>query len=73
MGADELMRRLISGELTNYRVVRTSPEPLQKCIDKKVMVHTASSLQCNPLKGYVRKRVIRPKVPNKPLAITNVQ
>jgi hypothetical protein len=27
--ADELMRHLISGELTNYRVVRTSPEPLQ--------------------------------------------
>jgi hypothetical protein len=26
--ADELMRRLISGELTNYSVVRTSPEPL---------------------------------------------
>jgi hypothetical protein len=29
MRADELMRRLISGELTNYGVVRTSPEPLQ--------------------------------------------
>ena len=29
MRADELMRRLISGELTNYRVVRTSLEPLQ--------------------------------------------
>jgi hypothetical protein len=29
MRADELMRRLISGELTNYSVVRTSPEPLQ--------------------------------------------
>jgi hypothetical protein len=28
MRADELMRRLISGELTNYSVVRTSPEPL---------------------------------------------
>jgi hypothetical protein len=28
MRADELMRHLISGELTNYRVVRTSPEPL---------------------------------------------
>jgi hypothetical protein len=27
--ADELIRHLISGELTNYRVVRTSPEPLQ--------------------------------------------
>jgi hypothetical protein len=27
--ADELIRRLISGELTNYSVVRTSPEPLQ--------------------------------------------
>jgi hypothetical protein len=27
--ADKLMRRLISGELTNYSVVRTSPEPLQ--------------------------------------------
>jgi hypothetical protein len=26
---DELMRHLISGELTNYRVVHTSPEPLQ--------------------------------------------
>jgi hypothetical protein len=30
MRADELMRRLISGELTNYSVVRTSPEPLQR-------------------------------------------
>jgi hypothetical protein len=30
MRADELMRRLISGELTNYSVVRTSPELLQK-------------------------------------------
>jgi hypothetical protein len=29
MRADELTRRLISGELTNYSVVRTSPEPLQ--------------------------------------------
>jgi hypothetical protein len=29
MRADGLMRRLISGELTNYSVVRTSPEPLQ--------------------------------------------
>jgi hypothetical protein len=28
MRADELMRRLISGELTNYRVVRTRPKPL---------------------------------------------
>jgi hypothetical protein len=28
MRADELMRHLILGELTNYRVVRTSPEPL---------------------------------------------
>jgi hypothetical protein len=26
--ADELMKHLISGELTNYRVVRNSPEPL---------------------------------------------
>jgi hypothetical protein len=30
MRADELMRHLISGELTNYRVVRTIAEPLQK-------------------------------------------
>jgi hypothetical protein len=30
MRADELMRRLISGELTNYSVVRTSLEPLQQ-------------------------------------------
>jgi hypothetical protein len=29
MRADELMRHLISGELTKHRVVRTSPEPLQ--------------------------------------------
>jgi hypothetical protein len=29
MRANELMRRLKSGELTNYRVVRTSSEPLQ--------------------------------------------
>jgi hypothetical protein len=29
MRADELMRRLISCELTIYSVVRTSPEPLQ--------------------------------------------
>jgi hypothetical protein len=28
--ADELIRRLISGKLTNYSVVRTSLEPLQK-------------------------------------------
>jgi hypothetical protein len=28
MRANELMRRLISSELANYRVVRTSPEPL---------------------------------------------
>jgi hypothetical protein len=28
MRADELIRHLISGELANYRVVRTSPEPL---------------------------------------------
>jgi hypothetical protein len=28
MRADELMRRLILGELTDYSVVRTSPEPL---------------------------------------------
>jgi hypothetical protein len=28
MRADKLMRRLISGELTDYRVVRTSPKPL---------------------------------------------
>jgi hypothetical protein len=31
MRAHELMRRLISGELTNYSVVRTSPEPLHYC------------------------------------------
>ena len=30
--ADELMRRLISGELTNYNVVRTSSEPLHLCL-----------------------------------------
>jgi hypothetical protein len=30
MRAVELMRRLISGELTKYSVVLTSPEPLQK-------------------------------------------
>jgi hypothetical protein len=29
MRADELIRRLILGELTNYRVVRTRPKPLQ--------------------------------------------
>jgi hypothetical protein len=28
MRADKLMRRLILGKLTNYSVVRTSPEPL---------------------------------------------
>jgi hypothetical protein len=28
MRAEELMRHLISGELTNYKVVRTSPVPL---------------------------------------------
>jgi hypothetical protein len=32
MRADVLIRRLISGELTNYSVVRTSLEPLQKMI-----------------------------------------
>jgi hypothetical protein len=26
------MRHLISGELTNYRVVRTSPEPIQTIV-----------------------------------------
>jgi hypothetical protein len=38
MRADELMRHLISGELTNYRVVRTSPEPLhlQLCVDYRI-------------------------------------
>jgi hypothetical protein len=30
MRTDKLMRRIISGELTNYSVVRTSPEPLQQ-------------------------------------------
>jgi hypothetical protein len=30
MRADELVRRLISGELTNYRVLRTSKEPLHE-------------------------------------------
>jgi hypothetical protein len=29
MRADELMRHLISRELTDYNVIRTSPEPLQ--------------------------------------------
>jgi hypothetical protein len=29
------MRHLISGELTNYRVVRTSPEPLQKAMERR--------------------------------------
>jgi hypothetical protein len=33
MRADELIRRLISGELTIYSVVRTSPEPSQKAIE----------------------------------------
>jgi hypothetical protein len=33
MRTDELMRRLISGELTNYRVVHTRPKPLQHSID----------------------------------------
>jgi hypothetical protein len=28
MRVDKLIRRLISGELTNYSVIRTSPEPL---------------------------------------------
>jgi hypothetical protein len=32
--ADELMRRLISGELTNYSVVRTGPEPLHSGTEK---------------------------------------
>jgi hypothetical protein len=32
MRADKLMRHLISGKLTNYRVVGTSPEPLQYSI-----------------------------------------
>jgi hypothetical protein len=31
MRANELMRRLIPGELTDYRVVRSSPEPLHLC------------------------------------------
>jgi hypothetical protein len=32
MRAGKLIRRLISGELTNYEVVQTSPEPLHVCI-----------------------------------------
>jgi hypothetical protein len=32
-------KRLISGELTNYRVVRTSPDPLQKLIRVKLKPH----------------------------------
>jgi hypothetical protein len=32
MRTDELMRPLTSGELTNYRVVRTSPEPLHHLV-----------------------------------------
>jgi hypothetical protein len=35
MRADELIRHLISVELTNYRVVRTSPEPLQHSAHQK--------------------------------------
>jgi hypothetical protein len=36
MRADELMRRLISGELTNYSAVITSPELLQ---DQSKSIH----------------------------------
>jgi hypothetical protein len=34
MRADELIRHLISGELANYRVVRTSPKPLHLPLPK---------------------------------------
>jgi hypothetical protein len=40
MRADELMRRLISGELANYSVVRTSPEPLHH-------LYLPTALQCS--------------------------
>jgi hypothetical protein len=33
------MRRLISGELANYSVVRTSPDPLQKGTRSNVSKH----------------------------------
>jgi hypothetical protein len=36
MRADELMRHLISGELANYRIVRTSPKPLHYSTTSKV-------------------------------------
>jgi hypothetical protein len=41
MRADELMRRLISGKLTNYRVVRTTPEPLHICRQQQLKAKLA--------------------------------
>jgi hypothetical protein len=38
--ADELMRHLISGELANYRLVRTSPKPLQLRAWFMACIHT---------------------------------
>jgi hypothetical protein len=38
--ADELIRHLISGELANYRVVRTSPKPLHSRTAKCLLLCT---------------------------------
>jgi hypothetical protein len=41
MRADERMRHLISGKLTDYRVVRTSPEPLHNGISTSCPIYQA--------------------------------
>jgi hypothetical protein len=46
------MRRLISGELTIYSVVRTSPEPLQKLLlDKGADVNAKGGYYGNALQA----------------------
>jgi hypothetical protein len=55
MGADQLMKHLISGELANYRVVPTSPEPLQ-------LVSFTSLIKSRP-----KMHILRPE--QRPLAV----
>jgi hypothetical protein len=59
--ADELMRRLISGELTNYSVVRTSPEPLQKKLRTKTatVVIWAETFEAADLALVIRMALIQ--------------
>jgi hypothetical protein len=66
MRADELMKRLIAGELINYSVVRTSPEPLQYLLDSAVRFNNAKA-GCSDAKA-----VVEPVEPCTSLAVINV-